>query len=68
MKFARKRAVDEGLGEGDARREGKGWRGWPLQNFFGGEMGMGGRGGMGGMGGMGVIWVQGKGEGIRDAI
>ena len=65
MKFARKRAVEDGLGEGDARGEMAGWRGWPLQNFFGGEMGMGGRGGMGGMG---VIWVQGKGEGIRDAV
>ncbi len=62
MKFARIKTVEDVLGEGDRGGEMAGWRGWPLQNFFGGKVGMGG------MGGMGVIWVQGKGEAIRDAV
>lgn len=64
MKFARKTAVEDGLGEGDARGELAGWRGWPLQNFFGGQMGKWAKG----QGGQAAEEGARKRGGNRDAV
>ena len=67
MKFARKKVVEDGLGEGDVRREMAGCRGWPLQNFFGGEMSKGASGASGGRGASGARGSKEKGRN-RDAV